>query len=73
MTVSVLNTPKWTPRQALLEALTQCDDWESVAIVGKSPEGYYPSIIGGELGTERLYFCGQVLQRRAIRDGTYDE
>ncbi len=71
--VTVMDTPRWSCKQALLSALEQCDDWESVAIIGamrnEEDNGTdFPSVTGGRMATERLHFMGRVLQVRAERD-----
>lgn len=64
MTVCVLNTPSWTPRQSMLAALEDCEDMEFCVIAFKKKDGTWDSIISN-ITVPELHFLGALIQRRA--------
>ena len=64
--VDVLNTPEWSPRQALLKALDSCEDMAYCAIVYVMKDGDVPHMTLSTMSPADMNFCGFALQTYSV-------
>ncbi len=64
--VDVLNTPQWSPSQALLAALDHCDDMEFVAVAYVKKKGGVPHLTLSSMSPADMNFLGFALQTYSV-------
>ena len=63
--VSVMQSPKWTPEQALLEVSRQLEDVDKVAIVFQRHNGSIDSVTANMGDAGNLLIASEILRMRA--------
>jgi hypothetical protein len=61
---AVLNTPSWTPEQALIQAQNLVGDMAQVIVYFKTHDGHYRSILAGLDGPGDLFIASEMLMQR---------
>ena len=64
--ISVLDTPKWTPEQAVLEAMYGKEAMGKVCVVYSDKHGCWSTIIGGDFSVGDLLVAAEIMKRRAL-------